>query len=227
MAAQGLSEAGHAVHLFDAMPSVGRKFLLAGKGGLNLTHSEDPEAFASRFGTCRARLEPLLQDFDAASVREWARSLGVETFVGTSGRVFPVDMKAAPLLRAWLTRLRHPSSGEPVRFHMRQRWIGWNDQGALVFNTPAGEVQVQAKAVVLALGGASWARMGSDGAWVAPVRSRGVQVSPLLPANCGFDVSGGWTSFFAEKFAGLPFKTVALTVPGDQGLSDPVFQRKG
>ena len=227
MAAQRLSEAGCAVHLFDAMPSVGRKFLLAGKGGLNLTHAEDSEAFASRFGARRVRLEPLLQDFDAASVREWARGLGVETFVGTSGRVFPVDMKAAPLLRAWLTRLRHPGSGEPVHFHMRHRWMGWNDEGALVFNTPAGEVQVQAKAVVLALGGASWARLGSDGAWVEPVRSRGVQVSPLLPANCGFDVSGGWTPFFAEKFAGQPFKTVAVTVPGDQGLSVPVFQRKG
>ena len=227
MAAQGLSEAGYAVHLFDAMPSVGRKFLLAGRGGLNLTHAEESEAFVNRFGTRRARLEPLLQDFDPASVREWARSLGIETFVGSSGRVFPVDMKAAPLLRAWLARLRHPGSGEPVQFHMRHRWMGWNDQGALVFNTPDGEVQVHAKAVVLALGGASWARLGSDGAWVEPLRRRGVQVSPLLPANCGFDVSGGWTAFFAQKFAGQPFKTVAVTVPSDQGVSAPFFQRKG
>ncbi len=227
MAAQQLSQAGHAVHLFDAMPTVGRKFLLAGKGGLNLTHSEAPDAFASRFGARRLQLEPLLHDFDAYAVRAWAQSLGVETFVGSSGRVFPKDLKAAPLLRAWLASLRHPAQGAPVQFYMRHRWTGWNGQGDLTFAAPAGEVCVQAKAVVLALGGGSWARLGSDGAWVTLLQSRGVDVSPLLPANCGFDVAGGWSPFFAEKFAGLPFKTVAITVPGDHADSAPLFQRKG
>jgi len=227
MAAQQLSQAGHVVHLFDAMPTVGRKFLLAGKGGLNLTHSEAPDAFASRFGARRAQMEPLLQDFDADAVRAWAQSLGVETFVGSSGRVFPKDLKAAPLLRAWLARLRHPAQGEPVQFHMRYRWTGWNLEGALTFAAPAGQVCVQAKAVVLALGGGSWARVGSDGAWVALLQARGGDVSPLLPANCGFDVAGGWSPFFAEKFAGQPFKTVAITVPGEHADSAPVFQRKG
>ena len=227
MAAQQLSQAGHAVHLFDAMPTVGRKFLLAGKGGLNLTHSEAADAFASRFGARRPALEPLLQDFDADAVRAWAQGLGVETFVGSSGRVFPKDLKAAPLLRAWLASLRHPAKGEPVQFHMRHRWTGWNPQGALTFAAQAGDVCVQAKAVVLALGGGSWARLGSDGAWVALLQSRGVDVSPLLPANCGFDVAGGWSSFFAEKFAGQPFKTVAITVPDEHADLAPVFQPKG
>ena len=227
MAAQQLSQAGHAVHLFDAMPTVGRKFLLAGKGGLNLTHAEAPDAFASRFGARRPALEPMLQNFDADALRAWAQGLGVETFVGSSGRVFPKDLKAAPLLRAWLASLRHPAQGEPVQFHMRHRWTGWNPQGDLTFTAPAGEVCVQAKAVVLALGGGSWARLGSDGAWVALLQSRGVDVSPLLAANCGFDVAGGWSPFFAEKFAGQPFKTVAITVPGEHADSAPVFQRKG
>lgn len=227
MAAQRLCEEGHAVQVFDAMPTVGRKFLLAGKGGLNLTHSEAAESFANRFGGRHSELAPLLHDFDAVAVRAWAQSLGVETFVGTSGRVFPTDLKAAPLLRAWLARLRHPSQGEPVQFHMRHRWTGWDAQGALTFSAPQGEVRVQAKAVVLALGGGSWARLGSDGAWVAHLESRGVDVSPLLPANCGFDVKGGWSPFFAEKFSGQPFKTVAVTVPGAQADSAPVFQRKG
>ena len=227
MAAQQLSQAGHAVHLFDAMPTVGRKFLLAGKGGLNLTHAEAADAFASRFGARRPALEPMLQDFDADALRAWAQGLGVETFVGSSGRVFPKDLKAAPLLRAWLASLRHPAKGEPVQFHMRHRWTGWNPQGDLTFAAPAGEVCVQANAVVLALGGGSWARLGSDGAWVALLQSRGVDVSPLLPANCGFDVAGGWSPFFAEKFAGQPFKTVTITVPGEHADSAPVFQRKG
>jgi uncharacterized flavoprotein (TIGR03862 family) len=151
----------------------------------------------------------------------------VETFVGSSGRIFPKDLKAAPLLRAWLARLRHPAQGEPVQFHMRYRWTGWNLEGALTFAAPAGQVCVQAKAVVLALGGGSWARLGSDGAWVALLQARGGDVSPLLPANCGFDVAGGWSPFFAEKFAGQPFKTVAITVPGEHADSAPVFQRKG
>jgi len=245
MAAEVLAQAGVAVHLFDAMPSVGRKFLLAGKGGLNLTHSEPHEPFASRYAGRQPQVEPLIQAFGGPEVRAWAQGLGVETFVGTSGRVFPADMKAAPLLRAWLQRLR----AQGVQFHMRHRWLGWADDGALRFAAPVGEVQVTARAVVLALGGGSWARLGSDGAWVPLLAQRGVAVAPLRPANCGFDVlradapmgetrraflqeligrtptpTVGWTPLFAERFAGQPFKTVALGFTDSQGRS---FSRRG
>jgi len=214
MAAEVLAQAGVAVQVFDAMPSVGRKFLLAGKGGLNLTHSEPFEPFAARFGARRAHIEPLLAAFGAEPLRAWARGLGVETFVGTSGRVFPTGMKAAPLLRAWLHRLR----GMGVRFHMRHRWLGWDGNGnsdgdgdaALRFATPGGERRVAARATVLALGGASWPRLGSDAAWVPLLADKGVSMAPLAPANCGFDVAGGWTPFFRERFAGQPFKSVAI-----------------
>ncbi len=231
MAAQVLCDAGVTVHLFDAMPSVGRKFLLAGKGGLNLTHSESADTFAGRYGARRGAIEALLAGLDATALRAWAQALGVETFVGSSGRVFPKDMKAAPLLRAWLHRLRYPARGKGVQFHMRHRWTGWAEgapapQGhqALVFETPAGTVQVQARAVVLALGGGSWARLCSNGAWVPMLATRGVAVAPLLPSNCGFDVQGGWTPFFGEKFAGQPFKSVALHFTNAQGVA---FSRKG
>jgi uncharacterized flavoprotein (TIGR03862 family) len=226
MAAQQLAEAGVAAHLFDAMPSIGRKFLLAGKGGLNLTHSDPADRFAERYGARRGAIEALLQGLDAAGLRAWAEGLGIETFVGSSGRVFPKDMKAAPLLRAWLQRLR----GVGVQFHMRHRWTGWGESVAgasgtvLCFDTPSGPQQVQARAVVLALGGGSWARLGSNGAWVPLLAQRGVAVAPLLPANCGFDVQGGWSPFFADKFAGQPFKSVAMGVTTAQGQS---FQRKG
>lgn len=206
MAAEVLSQAGQPVHVFDAMPSAGRKFLLAGKGGLNLTHSEPLALFASRYGARRPQIEPLLQAFDADALRAWAQTLGVATFIGTSGRVFPVDMKAAPLLRAWLHRLR--SAG--VQLHMRHRFLGWNEDGTLRLGTPQGERQVQADAVVLALGGASWPRLGSDGTWVPLLAQRGVAVAPLAPANCGFDVRGGWSAYFASRFAGQPFKSVAI-----------------
>lgn len=231
MAAQQLAEAGVAAHLFDAMPSIGRKFLLAGKGGLNLTHSESADRFAERYGTRRAAIEALLQGLDATGLRAWAQGLGIETFVGSSGRVFPKDMKAAPLLRAWLQRLRNPAApGVGVQFHMRHRWTGWGEVAAgangtvLCFDTPTGPQQVQARAVVLALGGGSWARLGSNGAWVPLLAQRGVAVAPLLPANCGFDVLGGWSPFFADKFAGQPFKSVAIGISTAQGQS---FQRKG
>ncbi len=227
MAAEVLANAGVGVDVYDAMPSVGRKFLLAGKGGLNLTHSEPPEAFLSRFGSRSARVAPWLQAFGAPAIRAWAGALGVDTFIGTSGRVFPTDMKAAPLLRAWLHRLR--ASG--VVFHMRHRWVGWSEAPgkALQFESPQGPVSVQPGVVVLALGGASWPRLGSDGAWVAPLTARGVDVAPLIPANCGFDVScaggSGWSPFFASRYAGLPFKSVAIKVAA-MG-SHPVFDRKG
>jgi uncharacterized flavoprotein (TIGR03862 family) len=206
MAAQVLSQAGLQVEVFDAMPSAGRKFLLAGKGGLNLTHSEPFEPFASRYGARRPQIEPLIRQFDAQALREWAQGLGIETFVGTSGRVFPTDMKAAPLLRAWLQRLR--AAG--VQFHMRHRFIGWTQEGALRFESPRGERLVQPEATVLALGGASWARLGSDGAWVPLLEQRGVSIASLVPANCGFDVRGGWSEYFAGRFAGQPFKSVAI-----------------
>jgi len=221
MAAEVLSASGAQVHVYDAMPSVGRKFLLAGRGGLNLTHSEPLDAFMGRFGDRRAELEPMLTQFGPQQVRDWATGLGVETFVGTSGRVFPKDMKAAPLLRSWLQRLR--ASG--VQFHMRHRWLGEGavDLSALRFATPAGEVTAKADAVVLALGGASWARLGSDGAWAPWLQARGVDVAPLRPANCGFDGSG-WTEHFSSRFAGQPFKAVAVSFTDSQGRH---FARKG
>jgi uncharacterized flavoprotein (TIGR03862 family) len=163
-------------------------------------------------------------DFDAATLRAWVLSLGIETFVGSSGRVFPKDMKAAPLLRAWLQRLRHPAAGEGVRFHMRHRWTGWGLDNSLLFDTPQGTSEVKAGAVVLALGGGSWARLGSDGAWVPLLAQKGVAVAPLLPSNCGFDVKGGWSEHFRSRFAGQPFKSVAISVPSVQG---PVWRRKG
>lgn len=226
MAAQRLQEAGVRVHLMDAMPSVGRKFLLAGKGGLNLTHSEPMDSFLARYGSQCDVVKDWLADFGPAQLRAWALQLGVSTFIGSSGRVFPTDMKAAPLLRAWLARLRHPDQGHAVTFHMRHRWTGWADPSSpsLCFETPQGAVQMQADAVVLALGGASWARLGSNGAWVGLLAQRGVDLAPLVPANCGFDVLGGWSSHFSSRFAGTPFKSVAITV--GSGAS-PTFSRKG
>jgi uncharacterized flavoprotein (TIGR03862 family) len=209
MAAEVLSQAGQQVHVFDAMPSAGRKFLLAGKGGLNLTHSEPFDLFASRYGDRRPDIEPLLRDFGPNALREWAGQLGISTFVGTSGRVFPAEMKAAPLLRAWLHRLR--AAG--VRLQMRHRFLGWTADGALRLATPQGEKPVNADAVVLALGGASWPRLGSDGAWVPLLEQRGVAVAPLAPANCGFDVRDGWSEYFASRYAGQPFKSVAIRLP--------------
>ncbi len=228
MAADVLCSAGVEVHLYDAMPSVGRKFLLAGKGGLNLTHSEPVDIFASRYGARRPQIETVLQGFDGPQVREWAKTLGVDTFVGTSGRVFPSDLKAAPLLRAWLHRLRHPATGAGVQFHMRHRWTGWSAEDAssthLTFDTPNGPLQTKADAVVLALGGGSWARLGSNGAWVPWLQAQGVAVAPLLPTNCGFDAKGGWSEHFSSRFAGQPFKSVAIEFTNAHGVS---FHRKG
>lgn len=218
MAAEVLAKAGVSVQLCDAMPSVGRKFLLAGKGGLNLTHSEPPELFATRYGSRLEQVRPWLEDLGAAQLRDWAKELGVDTFVGSSGRVFPTDMKSAPLLRAWLHRLRVAG----VQFHMRHRWIGL-EGNTWIFDTPKGAVQISADAVVLALGGGSWARLGSDGAWVPLLQAAKVPVVPLQPANCGFDVPG-WTEHFSSRFAGQPFKTVALSFTNSQGNT---FRRQG
>ena len=211
MAAEAASAAGAQVDLYDAMASVGRKFLLAGKGGLNLTHSEPSEKFLSRYGARRVPIEPLLASFGPDALRAWARGLGIDTFVGSSGRVFPKDLKAAPLLRAWLRRLRQAG----VRFHMRHRWSGWDELGALRFATSEGDLSVKADAVILALGGGSWPKLGSDGGWVPLLAGRGIHIAPLQPANCGFDV--GWSEHFRAKFAGHPVKSVAIGRRNDTG----------
>jgi hypothetical protein len=221
MAAEGLLAGGVQVDLYDAMPSVGRKFLLAGKGGLNLTHSEPIEPFVARYGARAPQGAAWLAGLPPQAIRDWAAALGVATFVGSSGRVFPAEMKAAPLLRAWLHRLRQ----QGLRLHMRHRWLGWQPGDAptcLRLAAPAGETTLQADAVVLALGGASWPRLGSDGAWVPWLAARGVALAPLQPANCGFDV--GWSAYFVQRFAGAPMKSVRLHFDDGTG---PVFDRPG
>jgi len=247
MAAEGLAGKGLTVHVFEAKSSAGRKFLMAGKGGLNLTHSENLPAFVSRYGERSAEVSRWLELLPPDQLRAWAGELGVETFVGSSGRVFPKDMKAAPLLRAWLVRLQT----QGVVLHTRHRWLGWQDGDALGFDTPEGRLRVRAKAVVLALGGGSWARLGSDGAWMPWLEQRGVEVAALKPSNCGFDVglgdaapggqidrrefmaellgaspqpARGWSPYFTERFAGQPFKSVALSFDDGRGN---VFSRKG
>jgi uncharacterized flavoprotein (TIGR03862 family) len=224
MAAEQLAAGGTQVQLYDTMRSVGRKFLLAGKGGLNLTHSEGFDPFVTRYGPRREPVEALLRRFSPQQLRDWAAGLGVDTFVGSSGRVFPKDMKAAPLLRAWLHRLRL----QGVQFHMRHRWIGFADASrqalALRFDTPQGEAVVHAGVVVLALGGASWSRLGSDGAWVPWLQALGVPVAALRPANCGFEVAGspqravrGWSEHFGSRFAGEALKSVAVELRDHAG----------
>lgn len=214
MAAQAL---GGGV-LFEAMPTVGRKFLLAGRGGLNLTHSEPFESFLTRYGSRAAALEPMLRQFGPTEVRKWCQELGFETFVGSSRRVFPHSMKAAPLLRAWLSRLG-------IELRTRHRWLGWDEAGALVFATPQGPTTFQADATILALGGASWPKMGSTGAWVPILRQRGIEVRDLRPANVGFDVA--WTPHFVERYAGHPVKSVALTFQGTRQQGEFVVTRNG
>ena len=211
MAADAAIAAGASVVVLDAMASAGRKFLLAGKGGLNLTHAEAPAAFMTRYGDAQARLAPLLAAFDAQAVREFATGLGIDTFVGSSDRVFPRDMKAAPLLRRWLHRLR----GQGVEFRMRHRWDGWAQDGALRFETAAGEVRCRPGSTVLALGGASWPKLGSDGAWTSLLAARQVAIAPLKPANCGFDVA--WCTHLAERHAGAPVRPVGASCIDAQG----------
>jgi hypothetical protein len=220
MAAEVLSQGGLQVDLYDAMPSVGRKFLLAGVGGMNITHSEPFEVFLLRYGARAPAIKPLLEAFSPDALRDWIHELGVETFVGSSGRVFPKDMKAAPLLRAWLHRLREGG----VRFHVRHRWLGWTDAGLQRFATPLGEVMVQVDAVVFAVGGSSWPKLGSTGAWAPLLAQRGVELAPLLPSNCGFDVAGGWSDHLRTRFAGRPLKTVALRFTDTSGQT---HARKG
>jgi uncharacterized flavoprotein (TIGR03862 family) len=204
MAADAALQAGASVELYDALGSVGRKFLLAGKGGLNLTHSEARPAFDRRYRERAGAVGAWLDVLDADGVRAWARGLGVETFVGSSGRVFPADLKAAPLLRGWLRHLRERG----LRLHAHHRFRGWDDDGALRLDAPAGELRVRPHATVLALGGGSWPRLGSDGGWIEPLRARGVAIGELRPANCGFDVD--WTAHFRQRYAGHPLKPVVL-----------------
>lgn len=211
MAAEAACAAGLQVHVFDAMGSVGRKFLLAGKGGLNLTHSEPFAQFVMRYGARHAEVEHWLRSFDATALREWARGFGIETFVGSSGRVFPSDLKAAPLLRGWVRRLRE--SG--VRFHVHHRCIGWNSNGQLRFLTADGECLVSADAVILAMGGGSWPELGSDGAWQSWLRETSVDIAPLQPSNCGFELD--WSAHFASRHAGRPLKTVRVYFVDYQG----------
>ncbi|HBK45912.1 MAG TPA: aminoacetone oxidase family FAD-binding enzyme, partial [Xanthomonadaceae bacterium] len=202
MAAETANAAGIGVDVYEAKGSVGRKFLIAGKGGLNLTHSDPFERFVSRYRERADAVRGWLQDFDAEALRDWARHQGVETYVGSSGRVFPDDRKAAPLLRGWVRRLKERG----VAFHVQHRWSGWSDRGGLCFQTPDGMVERTAGALVLSMGGGSWPQLGSDGQWVAPLAARGVEIAPLQPANCGFDI--GWSAHFAARHAGAPLKPV-------------------
>ncbi|MBV9993223.1 MAG: TIGR03862 family flavoprotein [Alphaproteobacteria bacterium] len=209
MAAEVLSAGGMAVTVIDRMPSAGRKFLMAGRGGLNLTHSEPLDIFVARYGAATAHLEPMLETFPPRALIAWADGLGAETFVGSSGRVFPKAMKASPLLRAWLARLER----QDVRFRLRREWRGWSD------NAAAPDV------TVLALGGASWPRLGADGGWTALLKATGVEVAPLRPANMGFDVD--WSEHFRARFAGRPLKNVALRFGRDGARGDAMLTRYG
>lgn len=210
-AAERLRAAGLDVDLYEAKSSPGRKFLIAGKGGLNLTHSDPRPLFDSRYREQATRVGRWLDGFDAQALRDWAAGFGVETYVGSSGRVFPVDRKAAPLLRGWVRRLKE----QGVRLHVNHRWLGWSDDGALRFATDNGELEVRADATVLALGGGSWPQLGSDGTWVPALQARAVDIAPLQSANCGFDVA--WTPFFAQRHAGAPLKPVVAHWHGLDG----------
>ncbi|MDP1868547.1 MAG: TIGR03862 family flavoprotein [Bradyrhizobium sp.] len=205
MAAEVLAQGGARVTVYDAMPSAGRKFLMAGRGGLNLTHSEALPAFLARYRAAMPQLAAAIEVFPPDRLRQWSEQLGQPTFVGSSGRVFPKAFKASPLLRAWLRRL--DSMG--VQLKLRQRWTGWDGQGRLLFETPDGTQTIEASATVLALGGGSWPRLGSDGGWTETLGSKGVTILPLRPANCGFTVA--WSDIFRDRFEGLPLKGIALT----------------
>lgn len=222
IAAERLARAGHRVVLYERMASPARKFLLAGRGGLNLTHSEPFDAFLERYGPAGAWLEPALRAFPPQALRDWADGLGAETFIGSSGRVFPKAMKASPLLRAWLARL----DGLGVVLRPGLRWTGWNAAGALLFETRAGAIETIApRATLFALGGASWARLGSDGAWTDPFMDRGVAISPLRAANAGFAVD--WSQMMRDRFAGEPLKRIALSFAGRRVAGEAMIDRGG
>lgn len=218
MAAEVLSQAGLQVDVYDAMPSLGRKFLQAGVGGLNITHSEDYQHFCQRYAQHQTQLQTFLDQFPPTAIRQWVHDLGVETFVGSSGRVFPSQMKAAPLLRAWLHRLRNHG----VQLHVRHRWLGWDANGGLRFITPSGEISLNPQATILALGGASWPQLGSDGAWVEWLQAKQIAITPLQSTNCGFEVA--WSPHLRDKFAGSPLKAISLSFTDESGHRE---QRQG
>ncbi|MBL6854443.1 MAG: TIGR03862 family flavoprotein [Alphaproteobacteria bacterium] len=220
MAAEVLSAGGMAVTVYDRMPSVGRKFLMAGRGGLNLTHSERPDIFFTRYGPAAPHLRPMLQAFPPLALTEWANTLGAQTFTGSSGRIFPKAMKASPLLRAWLARLNR----QKVQFRLRHEWRGWSGD-ALGFHTPAGDVTDTPDVTVLALGGASWPRLGANGGWTTLLQDKGVAITPLRPANMGFNVA--WSELFRTRFAGQPLKNVALRFGGHIARGDAMITRYG
>lgn len=204
MAAEVIAGGGHDVTVFERMPSLGRKFLLAGRGGLNLTHSEEPAQFMTRYAPVATHLDAAVAAFPPEALRGWCEALGQPTFVGSSGRVFPTSMKTSPLLRAWLRRL----AAQGVTVRLRHAWRGWDEHGRMLLDTPEGACVMHADATVLALGGASWPQLGSDGAWVPVLTERGIAVSALKPANCGFRIA--WSEKFKAKFAGQPLKRLAL-----------------
>ena len=218
MAAEVLSQTGFNIGVYDAMPSAGRKFLMAGKGGLNITHSEPYAAFLSRYADRCQELEPILHDFPPEALRTWVHELGINTFIGSSGRVFPAEMKAAPLLRAWIHRLRING----VHFHMRHRWLGWTADDKLRFSVMDEERNVAVDAVILAMGGASWPQLGSNGAWIPLLSECGIEISPLKPANCGFETT--WSPYFSSRFAGQPLKSVRV---GFKATKDNEIWRQG
>ena len=221
MAAEVLAQGGAGVTVYDAMPSAGRKFLMAGRGGLNLTHSEALPAFLARYGAAAPLLAPAIDAFPPDRLRQWSEVLGQSTFVGSSGRVFPQAFKASPLLRAWLRRL----DAMGVRFAFRHRWTGWDEKGRLLFQTGDGQRAVEASATVLALGGASWPRLGSDGAWVDTLDAKGVAISPLRPANCGFTVA--WSGIFRDRFEGQPLKGTELSFGSHRVRGEAIITRTG
>jgi uncharacterized flavoprotein (TIGR03862 family) len=221
IAAQRLAEAGRRVTVYDRMPTVGRKFLMAGRGGLNLTHSEPLDSFATRYGAAGAWLEPLLRAFTPDDLQAWSHDLGVPTFVGSSGRVFPKSLKTSPLLRAWLGRLAHLG----VEIRTRRDWTGLTDDNRPVLRGPDGETTAEADATILALGGASWPRLGGDGGWAAILAARGVDIAPLAPANAGFDIA--WSSHLRDRFAGTPLKRIALSFDGRTVRGEAIIARTG
>jgi len=221
MAAEILAQGGAQLTVYDAMPSAGRKFLMAGRGGLNLTHSEPLPQFLARYREARPRLKPAIEAFPPSALREWSEALGQPTFVGTSGRVFPKAFKASPLLRAWLRKLDNAG----VQFAFRNRWTGWDENGHLLFQTVAGRRAIEARASVLALGGASWPRLGSDGSWVEILAAKGVKISPLRPANSGFTVA--WSDIFRDRFEGQPLKGVALMFGQHTVRGEAIVTRAG
>jgi uncharacterized flavoprotein (TIGR03862 family) len=221
MAAEVLTGGGAGVTVYDRMPSVGRKFLLAGRGGLNLTHSEELERLLGRYGAAQPGLRGGIEAFPPAALRAWCEGLGQPTFIGSSGRVFPQAMKASPLLRAWLRRL----DAAGVTFKLQHRWAGWDDDGRLAFHKPEGRVIADADATVLALGGASWPKLGSDGGWVEPMAAAGIAVAPLQPANCGFVV--GWSDIFRSRFAGQPLKRIELSFGAHRLRGEAIITQTG